>query len=74
MCLGAIFDHPKVMLLRDPQDKIEIGGLAIEMYCNDANGCGGDLFFNQFRIDRKGSIISVTKHHPSAGLGNGFGR
>ena len=70
--LGAIFNHPKLMLPRDGHDRVHIRRLTVKMHGNDADGSARNMSLDLRGIDRERLFIGVAKNDPRAGLRDRF--
>src|SRR6266480_4125407 len=68
MRLGAVFDDPEIVLLRDRHDLIHVSWLTAKMNWNNADRRFRDLSFDQTRVDIEGIFLGIAKNNTTSRL------
>jgi len=74
MRLGAVFDHAEVVTAREAQDRLEVGGLAVEVNREDRLGARRDRRREPGRVERERTRVNVHQHRRRAAQLNGHDR
>ena len=72
MGLGRVFDDAQSAPCGDLRDRVEVGGMPIEMNWNHRAGPRGDRLFQGRRVEREGGLVDFAEANPRSQASHHF--